>query len=253
MKSPFVPVVLLLPLASAHAAMIYSEDFEGETGVPAGMEAVLDAAGAVFNIVGGNGGGQAGQIISNTGVGSNAPGGYLRPMVTLDFTQTITISFDAQLDNEAGADDVMFLLGDTRSASGSGFHLFHVFITESLANNDVFEANGGGRIDPPGGANNSGAAPIVESWAGTAVSDSVFFSAQFVWTPTTGTTGVLSGTINGETLTTPSRTLPATGDVGFGSLNDTARFDNIVIDSVPEPAVGILLLGGFGLALRRKR
>ena len=53
---------------------------------------------------------------------------------------------------------MMVMLGDLTTASGTPFSSFHVFVTESLGNNDVFEANGGGRINPGTSVNNSGAA-----------------------------------------------------------------------------------------------
>jgi len=229
---------LVFPGAAAQAALIFGEDFESSGSIPASMTFVQGDAGASAAITTGNGGGNGGRVIANSPSGtSNMPGGYLEPNVSLDFTRQIDITFDFNLPNEATADDMMVILGDLTTASGTPFSSFHVFVTEALANNDVFEANGGGRVNPGTSVNSTSAAAVIDSWATTAVSDDTWYSMSLNWTPTSGSTGVLSGATTGGSFATASYTLPATGTVGFGSLNDRVIVDNINISSATPPTI----------------
>ena len=103
------------------------------------------------------------------------------------------------------------------------------------------------------------------------MSTNTWYSADFSWTPSSGTTGTFTYTVN-NTSGTKLFSLTATGfildskDVYFGFGNSSPEttgngtFDNISITgtavgtTVPEPAsLGLLSLGGLGLLLLGKR
>jgi hypothetical protein len=245
----FITLITILPLTLCQANLIFSEDFEASGSIPASTTFVMNDAGASAAITGGNGGGNGALVIANNVVGgSNLAGGYLEPNITLDFTRQLDITFDFNLPNEQTADDMMVLFGDLSTAGGTPFSAFHVFTTEALGNNDVFEANGAGRINPGTSVNSSSAAAINESWATTPVVNDTWYTMSFNWTPTSSSTGVFSGSVAGGSFSTSTYTLPATGTIGIGSANDRVILDNIRINAIPEPGSGLLVVFG-GLAL----
>ena len=248
-------IVSALSWTACQATLIFSEDFESSGSIPASTPFVMNDAGASASITAGNGGGNGALVIANNASGTLMSGGYLEPNVTLDFTKQIDITLDFNLPHEATADDMMILFGDLTTATATPFSSFHVFVTEALANNDVFEANGRGRINPGTSVNSTGAASINESWSTTAIMDETWYTMSVSWTPSSGTTGVLSGFTTGGSFATASYTLPATGTIGIGSVNHRVILDNIQINLIPEPGSGMLFLfGGVGLGvLWRKR
>lgn len=250
-------MMALLPL-SASAAII--EDFESQTAdsttPPSGWSLVTVAgtgsykttsAGQGSNGSGGSAG-LAGQVSADAFVGTNLPGAYLVNSFVFDVTQAINGSFDVYAVQEGTSDDVAMVFGNI----GSGF--------AGATAGDFLSAKflEGTGDDALADSNNV----TLANYFTTGFEDDTWYHATFSWTPTSGTTGDFSITLTDFGATTVS-TMSTTGytfnsssaQFGFGSVNDTIRFDNVNIAAIPEPStlclVGLAALGLIGLGRRR--
>lgn len=244
-------------MLQAHAATSIVEDFESQTAgsgtPPTGWSLITEAGSPSYTTTAagqgsdGSGGnaGLAGQVSSTAFVSSNLPGGYLVNSTTFDVTEEITGTFDVFVPQEGGFDDVTFTMGNI----GSG-------ITTTAGDSLTVKLIEGGGTNVIADADNT------TLTTGATITDDTWFQVAFTWTPTSGQTGNFSTTITNlstssvvDTITRSGYTFnPANAQFGFGSVNDTIRFDNVNIQSVPEPSSVILTsLAGLGFILRRNR
>jgi len=255
----FLAVTLTLVLAAVTAgAATISLDFESETAnsatVPTGWALQSTPGGtAVYrttpagqgsNGLGGNTG-LAGQISCTAGPSNTQyPGAYLASTTNVDLTKAFSGTFDFRIVHESTYDDVGFLLG----AVGDGLN-----VTGGSAGEFVyakFTEGGGGKLLKDGLIGDLDA-------VNASLVDDTWYHAVVAWTPTSGTTGDFSITVSDFSsdvfsLSTTGFTFDsAEGQIGFGSVNDTMRVDNVSF--TPEPASLTLLAIGGLLAIRRRR
>lgn len=226
---------------------LIDEDFEALSGstLPAGW-ALIDTGGGApepdasyANATGsdGNGGssGVGGRVSSaDYSTYTGLPGAYVVAPQLADPTQPFNGSFDVILANEGtAADDAIFIIG----AIGSG--LTHV-AGDAIG---IKLIEGGGTVGSL--VVNGAGTTLVE---GPNVVDETWYRLEFEWTPTDGSTGDLSIRVidlnswtrldyfwRGFTFT------PRGVQFGFGSLNDTATFDDIRIHGVTyTPPMGTM-------------
>lgn len=215
---------------NASAGVLFSEDFEG-----------VDPL-ASFTFL--NSGGDTASVVSGTGqVNANASGGgtsfsFLVPNVTVSADNDFTVEFDAQVLQEGGFDDVTFAFGDLSAISG--VNQFRAVINENIISSDVLHAVDGTLIQDFG-----------------TIVDDTFFSAVFEYdADTEAATFDINGVEVFSIASNANLSAITSFQFGFGTLNDTAQFDNIVItQAIPEPG-SLVLMGGLGLAgvgVRRRR
>lgn len=250
-------------LFGAASAATLVENFEGSTAgtgtPPTGWSLVTVAGTPTYATTGaglgsnGSGGssGLAGQVSSSafTTGQVDLPGAYLVADTVFDATLSFSGTFDFNVISEGDFDDGVFVLGDI----GTG-----------ITTNTSGELLSMKFYDPASGSNPNrlvdGNNNVLDGIAADIVDNDVWYRASFTWTPTSGTTGDFSLTVSdfSSDLGTVSATGftfdSATTQFGFGSVNDTMRFDNISITQVPEPSTMLLALGGLGgLFIRRRR
>ena len=230
--------------SALHGQLTLNEDFEssspGNSAVPVGWALVETAGTATYATssagFGSNGNagsvGLAGQVSATVGVGGNGlPGALLVNTTAIDLSNAVSGTFDFLMPNEANFDDVGFIIGDVANGitGTSAGELLYARITEGNPN-----ALGG--IIQDGTSNGTSDALTSES---AIISDETWYRATVTWTPTSGTTGGFSITIND--FTTDVLTVGVTGftfdsetaQIGFGSINDTIRFDNVDFTYTP--------------------
>ncbi|MCH7226807.1 GDSL-type esterase/lipase family protein [Haloferula sp. A504] len=226
------------------AQITLDEDFESSTAgsntPPAGWSLVQTAgtatyatssAGAGSNGAGGSAG-LAGQVSATAGVGNNGlPGAYLVNTAAIDLSNAVSGTFDFLMPNEAGFDDVGFIIGDVANGitGTSAGELLYARITEGNPNAIAGIIQDG---------TSDGTSDVLAS-EGATISDDTWYRATVTWTPTGGTTGDFTITIND--FSTDILTVGVTGftfdsanaQIGFGSINDTIRFDNVDFTYTP--------------------
>ena len=115
----------------------------------------------------------------------------------------------------------------------------------------MFQIDSNGRIEPP----------IVESYAAGMVDDH-WYTAFLTWNPilqggqlVLDVVDISTGTSMGG-FTLNGFDMPLVTQFGFGTFNDRASFDNVLLyaEHIPEPCTMTLLaLGGVGALVRRRR
>jgi lysophospholipase L1-like esterase len=185
------------------------------------------AAGAGSNGAGGSAG-LAGQVSStaNPAPGNNGlPGAYLVNSAAVALDAPVEGSFDFRLVHESTFDDVGFIIGDVANGitGTSDGELLYVRITEGEPNTTAVILQDGTA---------DGTSSIVASAGGT-ILDDTWYRATVTWTPTNGTIGTFTFAIsnfssNVVTMTTSGFAFDSVnGYIGFGSINDTIRFDHV--------------------------
>lgn len=241
---------------------VLGETFESQTigtnTLPAGWT-LIDAKGTVapahyVNVIGSNGlGGSAGVAGEVNAVGSDTtraelPSRYIVGPTLFDSTRPIEGRFDVKISSApaAGANDAIFFFGDIGSGyAGGGANALSLKLVEM---NSAHLGNGIGNL-------------LVNDTS-VKIANDTWYHVEFDWQPTAESDGVfsasvfdaLSGNQMGNTLSTEFTLNPWLIQFGFGSLNDKAVFDNILI--VPEPSslvLAILSILCLGLARRRTR
>lgn len=249
-------------LGGASAATIL-EDFEGSAAgsgsPPAGWSLVTVAGSPTYATSGagegsnGAGGstGLAGQVSSTDFVSgkTDLPGAYLVSATVFDATVAFSGSFDFNVVSEGSFDDGIFLLGDI----GGGITTTN---PGELLSAKFYDPATGSSPNRLVDGNNT----VVSTITTDIITTDTWYRANFTWTPTSGTTGDFSLTVNDFTADTGTLSVTgftfdsATTQFGFGSVNDTLRFDNVSITQIPEPsALALGLLGISAVALRRRR
>jgi len=248
MKIPITLLALLFAASALNAQITLTENFEGSsagsTTPPAGWSFVnktgapsyaTSAAGQGSN-GSGTSSGLGGRVSSTTFVDTNLAGGYLVNNTPFSLASPITGAFDFQLVSNSTFDDITFMLGNiadgydkTGLGNGTPGEFLTVKLTEASAgtfSNSI--SNGYGRDQTVEGDRKG---QLVTN--NLTLSHNTWYRATVSWTPTTGTTGSFSIAIsnfssNVFTLTLPNFTFAsANGHIGFGSVNDTIRFDNV--------------------------
>lgn len=250
---------LALTLATANAATI-SEDFEGEAtdgSAPAGWTLVNQGGNGTYSTTASTGNpGQSGNF-SWGGSTSTAPGIYLvNSGVAFDATKAISGSFDFMVGPGGNDDRVSFLMGDIQDGlSNTAGEYLHFFGNERSFGRRARLLDGAGTTLFNGDGDNT-----------YRIDEGIWISADFTWTPTSGTTGDFSITWDGPLPTGANRgPMTALGytfdskDVffafGTGKGASPLRIDNISIsgDEIPEPAsLALIGLGGLLIVGRRR-
>ncbi len=241
-----------------------SEDFEsqavGTHTRPAGW-VLIDAKGAVdptdyTNVAGSNGaGGSTGVAGEVDSLGSSAtlpelPSRYIASTSIFDPTLPISGSFEVKISDAPGpgSNDAIFIFGDI----GSGLtHKASDVLGLKLVEDTTARL-----------INGTGSGTLLNDTS-VQVANNHWYRVEFDWTPTAASAGdfsvsvfdLISDAQMGNTLSATGVTFnPWLVQFGFGSLNDTAVFDNIKISVVPEPAtIGLLILAMPGLFFLGRR
>jgi hypothetical protein len=266
----FLTAAVVLSSENAFGAML-TLDFEGETPgsttPPTGWSLVTaagsptyatTAAGQGSNGSGGSSG-LAGRVSTTAVIGGTAvdlPSGYLVNTTSggvFDLNFPLSITVDLRIVHEDAFDDVAIVVGDVANGlTATAGKAFSVKFIEQESLGIAHAINNG----------QGTAAGRLDTSALNGVVDDTWYRATITWTPTSGLTGNIGVTLNNFTsnIVTMSATgftfNAANGEVGFGSVNDTGRFDNIVITGtlVPEPSsLAMLAFGMLTLWLFRKR
>ena len=193
--------------------------------------------------------GLAGEVNSDNFLDANLPGGYLTSSQVIDLNNSVHGTFDFFIvDNGGGFEDFAFVIGDI----GTGF-------TGSTADEllSIKIAESGGGFGTKGTLSNGSGSSLDST--NTGLADNTWYTATFTWTPTSGITGDASITVNNfssnvYTLSTTGFTFgSSSAQIGFGSVNDTIRFDNVNFVSIPEPSTLGLIGIAFGCLMMLKR
>lgn len=264
-----VSSALLIGINSSQAALI-SEDFEGSflgsTTPPTGW-ALNHVAGtsSYETSLGKDDLGLGGQITGNhPSNGSTLPAGYVvnSDGIAFDATKPISGSFDFWIEEAGNYSSGIFMFGD---------------IQNGIAQNDAGEFLGLFLRERTFGARaaiTDGAGATLATDSANRIESQYWITSDFVWTPTSGTTGDLSfsveahasnsawtETVTGYTFNTKDAFF-GFGTGGYFSGEHTLRIDNISItgtevpSGIPEPAtaaLGLLALAGLGVTTRRRR
>jgi MYXO-CTERM domain-containing protein len=253
----FVATAFAVSTTLAGAAVIITENFDSSSGStpPTGWSFVDSTnGGGAYSTVTGNPG-NAGAV--SNGSNGNPPTAYIVNNGTaFDLTQTVTVSFDVQMNFTGSYDSGAVFFGDIADGvtGAAGQLLTMNFGSNNFGNDDPEIRDGAGTSYTPGENQQ-------KVYSGT------WHSATYTWTPNSGTTGnltfVMTGTKNGDinmTTNTPFTFDSNEGYFAFGDLDaaNPVVFDNIEITgtqiAVPEPAS--IATGLFGLTLiagRRRR
>lgn len=237
-----VACVFSFAAATAQGATI-SEDFESPTtppAIPTGWQAVSSGVTTAAN---GNPGNALNAASGGTNYLVNSGSGF-------DATQDISGSFDFYIVESGNYSNGAFFFGDVQSGLGStaGDHLRIDLRERSFgARANILDANGTTLFD--GSGDNT-----------YRIDTDVWINASFTWTAATGDfsfSWTYPAQPNRGPMTVANYTLNSNEVFfGFGTVDDAARFDNIVINGelIPEPgSLALLSLGGVLLAARRRR
>lgn len=289
-----------LTLAASASADTISQNFEsltlGGTTPPTGWSLVkvggspsyVTAAGYTGSGLGGEvKSEEAGALGGNYSADGQLPEGYLVDSggPAFDATQAINGSFDFYVGNSGNYAADTFMMGNIQtgylgSSSKDPGQLIGANLREntfsqraSLVAGDSYTNSGSTTSAADPNLDNGTSITFTDTNSSSTykLSNSTWYSADFSWTPSSGTTGTFTYTVN-NTSGTKLFSLTATGfildskDVYFGFGNSSPEttgngtFDNISITgtavgtTVPEPAsIGLLSLGGLGLLLLGKR
>lgn len=244
-------LAMSIGISSANAATM-SQDFEsgslGSTTPPAGWSLnPVAGTSAYLTTTGANGTGLGGQITGNHPQnGSTIPAGYVvnDGGVPFDATQPISGTFDFYVQEAGNYSSAMFLLGDIQNgiAQNDGGEYLGMFLRRA-----TFGARAG-IID--------GAGAMLDTANNYRISSNTWYTADFTWTPTSGTTGDFSYSVNystpwtasysGFTFNSPDAYF-GFGTGGYYSSDHTGIFDNISITGTAVPEPSTFALSAFGL------
>lgn len=240
----------------SHAQITVTENFEGSsagsTTPPVGWSLVnktgspsyaTSAAAQGSNGAGGSTG-LAGQVSSSAFVDTNLAGGYLVNGTAFSLASPLNGTFDFLLVANSSFDDVTFMLGDivdgyvkTTLGTGLAGEFLTVKLTENRADNVSNSISNGYGRDQAAAGDRLG--QLVTN--NILLVQNTWYRATVAWAPSSGTTGSFSITISNFstdlfTLTLPNFTFDsANGYIGFGSVNDIIRFDNVSFNGAPGP------------------
>ncbi|MDT8389959.1 MAG: PEP-CTERM sorting domain-containing protein [Lentisphaeria bacterium] len=255
--------VFMLFSMSYGAVIVINENFEGATagsGTPPTGWSFIDEDGTSSYVTSATGTGSdgaggssglGGEVSAGTAVVGGIPAAYLVFNTAIDLTSGLSGTFDFQLLSVGSRDDGGIILGDVADgydhdgSTGTAGEFLYANLTEYAPNSSSLH---------------NGAATPLASGQGI-VNDTTWYRATVTWTPTSGLTGDFSLTVNNFTsdlftmATTGFTFDSANGFIGFGSVNDSIRFDNVIFSSeIPEPSTAILAgLGLMGACFRRRR
>lgn len=261
-----VSVALLTGGNSALSATI-TESFEGSTSgsttPPTGWSLIPVAGTASYvTTTGAGGSGLGGQITGNhPSNGSTIPAGYVvnDGGVPLDVTQPISGSYDFYIQDAGNYSSAMFMIGDIQTgiAQSDPGEFLAMFLRRQ-----TFGARA---------AITDGAGATLATDNNDRINAGAWYTANFTWTPTSGTTGDFSYSVNygsgwtetysGYTFNSPAAYF-GFGSGGYYSNDHAGIFDNISItgtafSTVPEPTSLTLLVGlafvGFGWYRSRRK
>lgn len=250
-----IAMLALLTGIKSAAADTISQGFESASGStpPAGWSFVDTGTSGVYTTPTGNGGGQGGGV-DWTGAASAAPMAYIvHDGYGFYLTQPISGSFDFYVTEDGNYSSGNFFFGEIQDGldNAAGEYL----------NVHLREKTFGARAQLLDG---DGTALVSDSNNLREIFTDQWHTANFTWTPTSGTTGNFAmtwGTASQtESMSYNGYTFAATeGFFGFGSGRSPVIFDNIEITGmlVPEPTsilLGLIgLLGVAALLWRRQR
>ena len=237
---------------------VLHETFEGQTlganTLPDGWT-LIDMKGTVSasnyqNVAGSDGsggsvgiGGQVNSIGSATTY-TELPSRYITSASTFNSTEPLEGRFDVKISSapNPSANDAIFVIGDV----GSGLTYW---------NNDAISLK---LVEAAGAHLGNGKGDMLVNDTSVQVANDTWYRVEFDWIPIEGSHGVFTASVFdlftetqvGNTLSLDFTFEPLLLQFGFGSLNDMAVFDNILI--VPEPSAAcLLLIAGWFLALHR--
>lgn len=233
---------VLLNLSPAKAGVVFAEDFEGAN--PLANFTLVGGAGdtAVVATAGGS------NVVEIDANGSQSFA-FLATNTSVSSANDFSVSFDFEiLDDPGSFDDASFFFGELGPNVNSGNN-FRVVLNNSLNSSDVTFSQAGA--------------------ISTVVTDFVDLSVNTLLTGTldfTAATNSVNFSVEPQGGGAPIGSFSITGNAdlanitdfqfGFGSFNDIAQFDNIVITVVPEPSTYVLLGAGLvamALLYRKKR
>jgi len=228
------PATVTIRVTPPPVLSINPETFEdssaGSNAPPAGWILVTAAGSPAYITVTGSDGtggssGLAGQVSSTDYINGDLPGAYLLNSRVFSMSNELTVTFDFMTVHEDVYDDATIVIGDIGNGlqDSSAGELLNM----KLAENGSWLTSGRGkdnRLDS----------------VTTVLVNAKWYRGTFRWTPTGGTTGDAVFTVND--FTSDLYTLETTGftfdkadaQLGLGSINDTAVFDNVQINAPSE-------------------
>lgn len=227
---------LAVLVSSANATVVFSEDFEGAT--PLANFSFVSSGGDIASVVTIDGN-NLGQVNANpSGGGTNFS--FLVPNVTVSTDYNITVTFDFEVNHEGAFDDFTFAFGDL--SAPTGVNNFRAVLNEHEPSSSL-------RHDTDGAIASLPSLPVTTRQSATYTFDAATDTA------TLSVAGV------GQVFSTSNANLQTLDEIefGFGTLNDTAQVDNIVITIAAVPEVGsfayfaVLGLAGGVAAVRHRR
>ena len=236
LRSSLFCVALAALTCPSHAQGV-SADFDGATGVPSGFLFVENGTngGSTFSIASDAGstgaGDDAGLVTAEIAASGNMAGGWLSSLQPFDATLPFAGSFRFYLASTAGAADATLQFTGSPDATFSGWKA-------ELSNNTSFA-----RLHP---VTNGTRNPAVIS-AIANLDPLLWYDTTFTWTPSNGTTGRLTCSIDAlatgtsvggfDTASIGPIVMPPVVHIGFGSNNDPVRFDDIQLTGTSSSAL----------------
>ncbi|CAA6692712.1 MULTISPECIES: hypothetical protein [unclassified Lentimonas] len=245
---------------SLNAAELFNDGFEsGASGFTYVDNGTSNTGAYSITTPGADGTGGAGHVGDNlVQYASNTiAAGYIKANgAVANGAQDFSLTFDFKFEQESTYDDAMIFVGDL-----SNGNYYRIGLGENSGTQQVYQISGGVRD-----------ANTTTTYSASTFTDDTWYSATINWASGTNTLsfdsvlfGDMSSVVSFSTILDGSglnnasiASLAASGvEFGFGTFNDQASFDNVIINGVaiPESSTCALLAGmlALGAAVCRRR
>lgn len=253
----YMVLVACAMTTSSQASVLFEADFDTTKTLADFTTVDLTTAGGNMTVSSVAGVSGNGAKVASANYGDNKQaGGYITPTaVAADAAFDFSLSYDFKFGHESTYDDAVLFLGNLSSGN-----YYSMYTSEQAGDNDVWIAVNGDRENLTATVNDYQTAKVDDTW----------YSVTYNWNATTETLSY-NMTLQGDATSVESYDVVLDGSsafntsfadmasvqIGFGSHNDNATFDNISFEgttAIPEPAtIGLLGAGALGLVVARRR